>query len=113
MFSVIGLGGASGVAAQSTRKTTLNAAALTDAEAVAGLAFTPAQSEFMVDGVQANLERYAALRALKMPNEVAPSYYFDPVAPGLDADVADAELPLRVTRQTIPTVPSDLEQLAF
>jgi Asp-tRNA(Asn)/Glu-tRNA(Gln) amidotransferase A subunit family amidase len=86
---------------------------IADGEKLAGLTFTEAQRDLMADGVKANLDRYEALRALKMPNDLAPAYYFDPVLPGVDVDVEARQLPPVLSRQPIPAVPSDLEQLAF
>ena len=91
LLSLAGLGGASAIAQEGP--TTIGRATVADGEALAGLTFTDSQRELMVDGVNANLKRYAALRSLHIPNEVPPAYHFDPVVPGLDADVETTILP--------------------
>jgi Asp-tRNA(Asn)/Glu-tRNA(Gln) amidotransferase A subunit family amidase len=112
LFSLASLGGAS-AAAQSGSQKTVSAAMVADAEKLAGLTFTDAQRDLMVDGVKANLDRYEALRALKIPQEIAPAYTFDPVVPGVEVDVDARQIPPVLSRQPVPAVPSDLEQLAF
>lgn len=112
LLSLAGLGGASAVAAQGTAKS-VSPAMVADAEKVAGLAFTPPQRELMVDGVKANLDRYDALRALEMPNDIAPAFRFDPIIPGVEVDLEPEQHPLVLGPQVVPAVPADLEQLAF
>jgi Asp-tRNA(Asn)/Glu-tRNA(Gln) amidotransferase A subunit family amidase len=113
LFSVAGLGGAAVAAAQGSRQAPISTGMLADAEKLAGLTYTDAQRDLMVDGVKGNLERYQALRALRIPNEVAPAYHFDPVLPGVEVDLEPSQLPLRLSRPPVPVVPSDLDELAF
>ena len=47
------------------------------AEAVAGLSFTPAQRELMLDDVNERLESLAAIRAAEPPNSVPPALVLD------------------------------------
>ena len=113
LFSLAGLAGVPAAAAQSGSQKTVTTAMIADGEKLAGLTFSEAQRELMVDGVKANLERYEALRALEIPNEVVPAYAFDPVMPGIEVDVEPRqEIPV-LSPQPVPAVPSDLEQLAF
>ncbi len=48
------------------------------AEKVAGVSFRPEQREMLVQDVEEALEGYEALRALDMPNSVAPALQFNP-----------------------------------
>ena len=83
---------------------------LANAEAVAGLEFTDAERELMLDGINSNLEAYEKLRAVSIPNEVPPAVRFDPVLPGRPATVARRER--RRTRRSV-TRPANLEAVAF
>ncbi len=83
---------------------------LANAEAVAGLEFTDAERELMLDGLNSNLEAYEKLRAVSIPNDVPPAVRFDPVLPGRPATVTP-----RVRRRTRRSVsrPTRLEDVAF
>ncbi len=83
---------------------------LANAEAVAGLEFTDAERELMLDGVNSNLEAYEKLRAVRLPNDVVPAVRFDPVLPGGPATVASRRR--RRTRRSV-TRPTNLEGVAF
>jgi Asp-tRNA(Asn)/Glu-tRNA(Gln) amidotransferase A subunit family amidase len=115
LFSVLGLGGSIGprLRAQTATEKKISTAMIAEAEKLAGLEFTDTQRELMVDGVNENLERYKALRKLKIPNQVPPAYHFDPVVPGIEVKVEQAQRSLRLTRPVVPPVPKDLEELAF
>ena len=52
-------------------------AEIAGAEAVAGLSFTPAQRELMLDDVNDRLEQLAAIRAAEPPNSVPPALVLD------------------------------------
>jgi Asp-tRNA(Asn)/Glu-tRNA(Gln) amidotransferase A subunit family amidase len=80
---------------------------------LAGLSFTPQQRDQMMDGVKANLGHYEALRKLAISNEVAPAYFFDPKPSGSRVDLSAGESSVKLSPQTIPTVSSNLEELAF
>jgi Asp-tRNA(Asn)/Glu-tRNA(Gln) amidotransferase A subunit family amidase len=45
---------------------------------LAGLSFTPAQLEMMVDDLNERLGDYDALRAVPLPNDLVPAFVFDP-----------------------------------
>lgn len=60
----------------------LTADSLAQAEKVLGLEFTAAEREMMLKGVQQNLESYRKLRAVPLPNAVAPALRFAPQPPG-------------------------------
>ncbi len=89
----------------------ITAAMLKDALAVAGLDFTEAQREQLVNGVNQNLARYADLRAIHIDPDLAPPLYFSPLVPGTRLD--------RVARPFRPSAlprvrrPANLEDVAF
>jgi Asp-tRNA(Asn)/Glu-tRNA(Gln) amidotransferase A subunit family amidase len=83
---------------------------LANAEAIAGLEFTDAERELMLEGLNSNLEAYEKLRAVGIPNEVPPAVRFDPVLPGRPATVVSRER--RRTRRSV-TRPTNLEEVAF
>src|SRR5580658_6669877 len=49
---------------------------LKDALAVSGLSYSEDDQKAMLQSVNANLNRYDALRELHIPNDVAPPFYF-------------------------------------
>lgn len=55
---------------------------LPDAEAVAGLEFTGAERELMLDGVNDGLKAYEAIRGVAIDNAVPPALAFSPLAAG-------------------------------
>ena len=116
LFPALGLGASIGPRLPvqpraATRRITADMVA--DGEKLVGLTFTDQQRELMLDGVNDNLERYEALRTLKLPNHVPPAYSFDPMVPGVDAEVKPPSSGLRLSRPVVPPVPRDLEELAF
>jgi len=84
-----------------------------DAEKLIGLSFSDGQRELMLDGINQNLERYRALRALHLPNQVPPAFRFDPVVPGGEAEIDGTQATLRFAGRALPAVPKDLGELAF
>jgi Asp-tRNA(Asn)/Glu-tRNA(Gln) amidotransferase A subunit family amidase len=84
---------------------------LAHAEAVAGLQFTDAEREMMMDGINRNLGAYERLRAVHIPNSVHPALLFDPVLPGREPQVR--RHPQRRTRHPEVRRPANLEEAAF
>ena len=84
---------------------------LPHAEALAGLAFSDAERELMLEGLNENLESYEEIRALAIPNEVYPALQFDPIPSGHQPEIA--RRPRRRTRRTRVTRPANLEDVAF
>jgi len=84
---------------------------LLDAARVAGLTFTDAELDAMLDGVNQHLATYEALRRVDLDNGVAPPLYFNPLVAGMQVDRSrrpiQASPPPRVTR------PAALEDVAF
>ncbi|MAW78638.1 MAG: amidase [Parvularcula sp.] len=52
-----------------------------EAEKLQGISFTPAERALMIEDVEGSLETLAALRAMEMPNALAPALTFDPKLP--------------------------------
>jgi len=84
---------------------------LANAEAVAGLEFTDAEREMMVEGVNRNLQAFEQLRSVSIPNSVHPALLFDPVLPGRTPTV-EHRVPHRTRRPDVER-PANLEQVAF
>lgn len=84
---------------------------LRNSAAVAGLEFTDRELEQMLEGVNQNLPRYAALRKFRLDNSIAPPLYFNPVLPGMSID--RTRRPLRMSQLPGVTRPQNLEETAF
>ena len=89
----------------------LDAATLKSAAAVAGLEFSDAELQGMVQAVNQNLGRIRELHAIHIPNDVAPPFYFSPIVPGMQ--VNRAALPFRLSKPAASSRPQDLEEVAF
>jgi Asp-tRNA(Asn)/Glu-tRNA(Gln) amidotransferase A subunit family amidase len=78
---------------------------------LAGLEFSPAELERMLDGIRANLAGFEARQAIDIDQNVPPPLYFNPVVPGQVFD--------EVQRQFVPGPraeirrPERLEEVAF
>jgi Asp-tRNA(Asn)/Glu-tRNA(Gln) amidotransferase A subunit family amidase len=84
---------------------------LDDAAALAGVKLTADQKKMMLDGLDSQRESYDPIRALKMPNSVAPAFIFDPLPPG--AKVETAKTAAHFSDAPALAVPANLEELAF
>ncbi len=84
---------------------------LDQAAALAGVTLTAEQKSMMLDSLAEQRGSYDAIRALKLPNSVAPAFIFDPLPPGAKIDTAKAAP--RWSQPTPVAVPSNLEDLAF
>jgi len=61
---------------------------LRNAEEIAGLNFTEAQREMMLEGVNQNLRMYDELRQIHLDVSVEPACRFSPILPGMRFDTA-------------------------
>jgi Asp-tRNA(Asn)/Glu-tRNA(Gln) amidotransferase A subunit family amidase len=84
---------------------------LDQAAALAGVPLTADQKKMMLDGLNDQRGSYEAIRALKLPNSVAPAFIFDPLPPGAKVDTVRKEP--RWTEATTASTPANLEDLAF
>jgi Asp-tRNA(Asn)/Glu-tRNA(Gln) amidotransferase A subunit family amidase len=80
--SAAAAGGSSGAAMKITAEMIDAAAAL------AGISVTGEQKSMMLAGLKDHQESVAKIRALGLPNSVAPAYIFDPVPHGMTLDTA-------------------------
>lgn len=76
-----------------------------------GLEFDAAERDSMLGELEEALESYAALRELRIPNEMPPALQFNPLPPGFHPP--PERNGLKLSPQTPVQVPADLEQLAF
>ena len=84
---------------------------LDQAAALAGITLTADQKKMMLDGLNDQRGSYEAIRALKLPNSVAPAYIFDPLPPGAKIDTAKKEP--RFSEPPTVVSPANIEELAF
>ncbi len=111
------LAGGMAVAASSpevTRRTLRKAAELI------GLEFTKDEEELMLEGIAENIEDYRAIRDFPLDNAVPPALSFHPIVPGAgqggtvsDVEERAGEGPRSGGRVEVPSVPANLEDLAF
>ena len=109
----IGLGGTAFPAALwalAQDQGTITRATVACAEEIAGLEFTDAERDLMLEGLNNNREAYGKLRAISLPNEVSPALRFDPLLPGRTP--ALVRRPRRRTRREVSRPPR-LEDVAF
>jgi len=84
---------------------------LREAEEVAGLQFTEAQPDMMLERVNEKLHMYEELRRVHLDVTVAPALRFSPILPGMHFDTV--KRPFRMSAIGTLRRPSDLESLAF
>ena len=84
---------------------------LRSAAAVAGLEFTDAELDSMVEGLNQTRERYAEMRAIPLDDDVTPPLAFVPVPPG--AKLPPAKNLFRPSKAQRRDRPANLEDLAF
>ena len=76
-----------------------------------GLEFTPAEVDSMLDDLKERRAGYGKLRGESLPNSVPPALVFNPVPVGFAFETERKGA--RFTAVKPPTVPTDLEDLAF
>ena len=81
------------------------------AERMAGLNFTDAQREMMLEGINGNLTFYEELRRVHLDVSDAPALRFSPILPGMKFD--KRRLPFRPTVTSDLSRPKNLEDVAF
>jgi len=78
---------------------------------IAGLDFDEDELEAIADDVNRLSENFKGLRALDIPNGLAPALQFNPVLPGMTFE--NEQRPFKVSEALTRGVPADLEDLAF
>jgi Asp-tRNA(Asn)/Glu-tRNA(Gln) amidotransferase A subunit family amidase len=81
------------------------------AEKLAGLEFTDAERELMLEGVNDYLESYEAIRNIPIDNSVPPALAFNPILPGMK--FATTRRPIKISKVETPKLPANLEDAAF
>ena len=84
---------------------------LDQAAALAGITLTADHKKMMLDGLNDQRGSYEAIRALKLPNSVAPAFLFDPLPPGAKIDAIRKDP--RWSDAPVALAPPDIEGLAF
>jgi Asp-tRNA(Asn)/Glu-tRNA(Gln) amidotransferase A subunit family amidase len=114
-FSSIGLGatllpGALWAQAQQSDAPAITLEMLQHALKISGLEFSEDDEKAMLNGLNQNANRYDEIRALKIPNDVSPPFYFSSITPGMKINKTRAPLVF-----STPTVkrPANIEDLAF
>ena len=80
------------------------------AATLAGVPLTAEQRAMMLDGLNQQRKSYDAIRALHIPNSVAPAYVFDPLPAG--TTVESEHHAMRVSKApAVARVPANLEDL--
>lgn len=82
------------------------------AAALAGVTIAPEYRQAMIEALTRRRSAYAKIRALHMPNSVAPAFVFDPLPPGETVD-SRREKPVYSRAPAALTLPANLEDLAF
>jgi Asp-tRNA(Asn)/Glu-tRNA(Gln) amidotransferase A subunit family amidase len=82
------------------------------AEALAGLAFSNAERDLMLEGLQQRLQAFEQLRAVALPNDVPPALAFDPDPAGLAAPAARPAAIAAPDASARP-MPAAADELAF
>ncbi len=84
--------------------------------------FTPEQKKMMRDGLADQRSQYAKIRALNLPNSVAPAYAFHPLSAAKPESTADETLPSGFAGTAVAidaaipaasAAPAQIEELAF
>src|SRR5204863_9401550 len=84
---------------------------LAAAEEVLGLRFSDAERALLAENVTEHRGHYEKMRAIPIENDVPPAFRFDPRLPGMTFDMA--RKPLATSKVRLPSLPSDLEEIAF
>jgi len=84
---------------------------ISGAEQLAGLEFTDQEREYMVEGLNQNLERYQELREIPLQSTDWPSLQFNPALPGMSFDTE--RRPFKMSTPANRAAPIDLEEVAF
>jgi Asp-tRNA(Asn)/Glu-tRNA(Gln) amidotransferase A subunit family amidase len=84
---------------------------LQESEKLAGLEFTDAERELMLDGVNDYLESYEAIRKIPIDNSVPPAVAFNPILPGMKFETT--RRPLKMSKIEAQKLPANLEDVAF
>ena len=113
-FSSIGLGGTllpGALYALAQEQERVTREMLVQAEALAGLEFTDAEREKMLNGLNNTRRNLEQIRTVTLANAVPPAVQFDPVLPGMTFETERRRF--RYTRPRNVRRPANLEAVAF
>jgi Asp-tRNA(Asn)/Glu-tRNA(Gln) amidotransferase A subunit family amidase len=82
------------------------------AAALAGVPIAPDQISMMLDALNLQRDSYPAIRALHLPNSVAPAYVFDPLPQNATVET-ERQSPRYGNPPSVGEAPINLEELAF
>ena len=82
------------------------------AAALAGVTIQPDQIPMMLEGLNRQRDGYRAIRALHLPNSVAPAYIFDPLPPGAMVNPT-RKAAIYGEAPAVGRAPANLEDIAF
>ena len=84
---------------------------LQEAEKLAGLEFTGAERELMLEGVNEYLESYEAIRKIPIDNRVPPALSFNAILPGMK--FGTSRRAIKISKIVTPKLPANFEDVAF
>lgn len=84
---------------------------LTEAEKLAGLDFTDAERDLMLEGLDDYLGKYEEIRKIQIDNSIPPALNFNPILPGMRFKT-DSK-PLKMSKVAKQKAPRNFEDLAF
>ncbi len=106
--ALVGVGFVMGSIAQDKQQR-ITSTMIAEAERVIGLRFSENQRDSLLDEVNANLESYAEVRKVVLPNSVSPAFMFNPIPQGFTPPSASSFQ----TSTIAPVLPKNREDLAF
>jgi Asp-tRNA(Asn)/Glu-tRNA(Gln) amidotransferase A subunit family amidase len=107
LLAAAGIGGVA-AAARGQEANPVTADALAGAERIAGVSYTDAEREQMLNGIEDWISRAQALRAMEKPNSLAPAMTFDPRLPGRIYEPASGGVTGLPQAPALPSNPADI-----
>jgi Asp-tRNA(Asn)/Glu-tRNA(Gln) amidotransferase A subunit family amidase len=86
-------------------------AMVTDALKLSGLELNETDRNAIVTAANTSLSNYEKLHDLKIPNDVSPPFYFNPIVPGME--VNKTRQPFRMSTAPAVKRPANIEDVAF
>jgi Asp-tRNA(Asn)/Glu-tRNA(Gln) amidotransferase A subunit family amidase len=96
---------------ETSERIPLTAANVRQAQALIGLEFSPVEIDSMLTGLEEQRTSYEKLRAIPLPNDVAPALVFNPMPTGFQLE--QNRKPFRASDPGKVTLPKNREDLAF
>ena len=94
-------------------ETEITAVQIAAAEALAGVSYTAAERQLMLDNITAQIELAQRRRALRLPNDLGPATRFDPRPPGFAMPEAGASGDESRWTLSPSPLPGDEDAIAF